>query len=94
MNKRINIVLPETTLGVLDRLAGKGGRSSFIDEAVCHYVRSRGRRNLRKQLVAGCIANAERDLEIAAEWFPLEEEAHETMERHRTTVQRMVRKRA
>jgi hypothetical protein len=30
---------------------------------------------LREQLKAGYRANAERDLTIAAEWFPLEEEA-------------------
>jgi hypothetical protein len=40
-----------------------------------HYVSSRGRSHLAEQLKAGYLANAQRDLEIAQEWFPLEEEA-------------------
>jgi len=75
MSKRINIVLPDTTIKVLDRLAPKGDRSRFISQAVLHYVESVGKQNLREQLKAGYKANAERNLEIAAEWFPLEEEA-------------------
>jgi hypothetical protein len=35
---------------------------------------------LREQLKAGYRANAERDLAMAAEWFPLEEEAWHTFE--------------
>lgn len=31
--------------------------------------------NLREQLKAEALASAESDLEIVAEWFPLEEEA-------------------
>jgi CopG family transcriptional regulator / antitoxin EndoAI len=75
MSKRINIVLPDETVAVLDRVAVKGARSRFIDQAVRHYVETQGKRSLREQLKAGYRANAERDLTIAAEWFPLEEEA-------------------
>ena len=75
MNKRINIVLPDTTENVLDRVATKGTRSRFIDRAVLHYVETQGRQSLLAHLPAGFWANAERDLAIAAEWFPLEEEA-------------------
>ena len=39
---------------------------------------------LRDQLKAGYLANAERDLQLAAEWFPLEEEAYGTIEKHQT----------
>ena len=83
MNKRINIVLPNTTVSVLDRVATKGTRSRFIDRAVLHYVETQGKHSLREQLAAGYRANAERDLEIAAEWFPLEEEASKTSEASR-----------
>jgi len=31
MNKRINIVLPETTIRIINRLAKPGHRSRFID---------------------------------------------------------------
>jgi hypothetical protein len=36
MSKRINIVLPDTTVKVLDRVAPKGDRSRFISQAVLH----------------------------------------------------------
>ena len=80
MNKRINIILPERTIGVLDRVATKGARSRFIDRAVLYYVETQGRQNIRERLKREAIANAKRDLEIAAEWFPLEEEAWRTFE--------------
>jgi CopG family transcriptional regulator / antitoxin EndoAI len=75
MRKRINMILPDTTVALLDRVASKGVRSRFIDRAVRHYVETQGMENLRERLKAGYQANAERDLAIAAEWFPLEEEA-------------------
>ena len=78
MNKRINIVLPDTTVSVLDRVATKGARSRFIDRAVLHYIETQGKHSLREQLAAGYRANAARDLAIAAEWFPIEEEAWKT----------------
>jgi CopG family transcriptional regulator/antitoxin EndoAI len=75
MSKRINIMLPEKTLAVLDRVAPKGNRSQFVSRAVLHYVETQGKQSLREQLKAGYLANADENLRIAAEWFPLEEEA-------------------
>jgi CopG family transcriptional regulator/antitoxin EndoAI len=75
MSKRINIVLPDRTLAVLDRVAAKGSRSQFISRAVLHFIESQGKKTLRERLKLEAIANAQRDLEMAAEWFPLEEEA-------------------
>ena len=75
MNKRINVILPTTTVAVLDRVATKGSRSALIDRAIRHYVETQGRQNLREQLKQEALVNAERDLQMAAEWFPLEEEA-------------------
>lgn len=75
MNKRINIVLPTATVAVLDSLAAKGQRSKLIDRAVRHYIKSHSRRNLREGLKREALANSARDLEIATEWFSLEEEA-------------------
>ena len=80
MSKRINIILPDKTVAVLDRVASRGTRSRFIDRAVRHYVETQGMASLREQLKAGYLANAERDLAMAAEWFPLEEEAWRTFE--------------
>jgi CopG family transcriptional regulator/antitoxin EndoAI len=78
MSKRINIVLPDKTVAVLDRVAPKGARSRLIDRALWHYVETKGKQRLREQLKAGYRANAERDLAIAADWFPLEEEGWRT----------------
>jgi CopG family transcriptional regulator/antitoxin EndoAI len=75
MSKRINIILPDKTAEVLDKVASKGNRSSLISEAVLYYVRARGAQTLRDQLKAGYIADANESLKVAAEWFPLEEEA-------------------
>ena len=75
MNKRINITLPEKTVQLLDRVAQKGSRSRLIDRAVRRYVAEVGQANLRRQLKEGAIREAELDLQLAEEWFPLEEEA-------------------
>lgn len=70
---RINVILPEETLRLLDRVAPKGKRSRLISDAVMHYVASRGKSRLAERLKAGALANAKRDLAIAEEWFPLED---------------------
>ncbi len=75
MSVRINVILPEETVRVLNRIAPRGNRSRVISDAVMHYVSTRGRSNLAEQLKAGALANAKRDMAIAEEWFPLEEEA-------------------
>jgi CopG family transcriptional regulator/antitoxin EndoAI len=75
MSKRINVILPDKTVEALDHVAGKGARSRFIDRAVRQFIETAGRANLREQLRREAIANAARDLAMAADWFPLEEEA-------------------
>jgi len=75
MNKRINVILPTTTVAVLDKVATKGNRSALIDCAIRHYIKTRSQQNLRERLKQEALANAERDLQMAVEWFPLEEEA-------------------
>ena len=49
--------------------------SKRINILLPHCMETRGKRRLREQLKAGYLANAEDNLKIAAEWFPLEEEA-------------------
>lgn len=75
MSVRINVILPDETIRVLDRVAPKGHRSRVISDAVMHYISSLGRTNLAEQLKAGALANVRRDMAIAEEWFPLDEEA-------------------
>ena len=75
MNKRLNITLPDQTVRLMDRVAGKGRRSSLIDHAVRRYVKEETRASLRKKLTDSYKANAAFDLQLAEEWFPMEEEA-------------------
>ena len=75
MTRRINIVLPVETLEVLDRVAPRGRRSRLISDAVIHYVKSKAAASLAQRLKQGALANADRDLAIAEEWFSIDEEA-------------------
>jgi CopG family transcriptional regulator/antitoxin EndoAI len=75
VSKRLNIMLPDATVKLLDRVAPKGDRSRFISQAVLHYVETRSAAHLRERLKQGALANAKLDLEIAGEWFPAEQEA-------------------
>ena len=61
MSKRINIVLPDKTLAVLDRVANKGKRSQFISRAVLHFIESLGKETLRERLKREAMVNAQRD---------------------------------
>src|SRR5271154_920886 len=81
MSKRINIMLPDSTVAVLDRVVRKGGRSRFIDRAVLSLVKTEGTANLKDRLKAGALANAKLNLELAEEWFPVEQEAWDRLER-------------
>ena len=81
MTRRINVILPEQTLSILDRVTTKGNRSRFISKAVHYFVENQGEKSLHDQLKAGYLANSQRNLEMAADWFALEEEAHKTLER-------------
>ena len=80
MSKRVNIMLPDQTIRVLDRVAPKGDRSRFISQAVLHYVQTQSRANLRERLKQGALAHAKLDLEIAQEWFPVEQELWDRLE--------------
>ena len=74
MHRRINVSFSEETLDLIDRVTKQKNRSRFIENAVRYYIRSVGRANLRKQTKEGTILQAERDIELAEEWFNLEEE--------------------
>ena len=73
MRKRINITLPEDTVALLDRVTDN--RSRLIDVAIRHYVKDKSGESLRKQLEDGYRRRAKQNIQLAEEWFPLEEEA-------------------
>lgn len=73
-HKRLNITLPESTVELLETFVGKGGRSSFINAAIKTYIKQAKQNSLREELKEGAIARRERDLQLADEWFEVEEE--------------------
>lgn len=73
MHQRLNITLPEETIKLIDKVTQKGDRSRFINEAVQYYIAQKALADLREQLKEGAISRAERDLQLAEEWFDLEE---------------------
>jgi CopG family transcriptional regulator / antitoxin EndoAI len=72
---RINITLPRETLQELDKFVPKGDRSRFIQAAIQAYLTQIQTEKLRQQLKEGAIRRAERDRQLADDWFSLEEEA-------------------
>lgn len=73
-HKRLNITLPESTVALLETVADKGARSTFIDVAIKSYIKQIRQENLRESLKAGAIARSQRDLSVSEEWFDVEEE--------------------
>jgi len=45
------------------------------DLPVLQFIETQGKQALRERLKLEALANAERDVALASEWFPLEEEA-------------------
>jgi CopG family transcriptional regulator/antitoxin EndoAI len=78
---RINITLPERTLRLIDRVAKRGDRSRFIDRAVRHFVETTVYKRLEAELEEGYRARADHDVEMAEEWFRLDEEAWQKSKR-------------
>ncbi len=74
LHKRVNISLPNETLQLIDRAIPKGDRSRFLDNAVKFYLRGIAKSNLRRELREGAIIRSTRDLEIAEQWFNIDEE--------------------
>ena|SRR5271167_305081 len=74
MNKRLNIVLPETTVRSIARLAKPGERSRFIDRAVRHYVATQSTEALKAQLQQTAVRDRDLDREVAEEWSAVDQE--------------------
>lgn len=80
MGKRINIVLPETTIQTIDRMAKPGQRSRFINQAVQHFVANRSAEALRAQLERTAVRDQDLDREIAADWFAVDHETWQQLD--------------
>lgn len=58
-SRRLNILLPDSTVAVLDRVVPKGNRSRFIHRAVLQLVKNEGTANLRERLKQGAMAKCQ-----------------------------------
>jgi CopG family transcriptional regulator / antitoxin EndoAI len=74
MAKRINVILPDTIIGTIDRLVKPGERSRFIDRAIQHYVATRSAVGLREQLKQAAIRDRDLDREIERDWAAVDHE--------------------
>src|ERR1017187_8045842 len=74
MAKRINVILPEATVRMIDRLSRPGQRSRFIDRAVHHYVTTASPEALQERLKQAAIRDHDLDLQIAGDWFAVDKE--------------------
>jgi CopG family transcriptional regulator / antitoxin EndoAI len=78
--KRINVILPETTLRNIDRLSRPGQRSRFIERAVEHYIATAGPDALQERLKQAALRDQDLDLEIAGDWFAVDQEQWQNIE--------------
>jgi CopG family transcriptional regulator / antitoxin EndoAI len=74
MYKRINITLPDSTVRLMERVAGRGDRSRLVDEALKQYLRGATRKSLKKRIKEGSVRRFERDRALAQEWLLIDEE--------------------
>ncbi len=80
MSKRLNIVLPDTTVKTIDRLARPGERSRFIDKAVQHYVSHQSTEALRARLEQTAVRDQDIDRQVAEDWFAVDHEAWQQLD--------------
>src|SRR5713226_1649333 len=80
MSKRINIVLPETTIQTIDRMTKPGQRSRFINQAVQHFVANRSTEALRAQLERAAVRDQDLDREVAADWFAVDQQTWQQLD--------------
>jgi len=73
MVRRINVILPEATVRTIDRLSRPGQRSRFIERAVQHYVTTASPEALQERLKQAALRDHDLDLEIASDWFAVDQ---------------------
>ncbi len=75
MARRINVVLPESTIKNLGKVAKPGERSKFIDKAVRHYISTQSKESLRAQLEFTTRRDVDLDREIMEDWAEVDRES-------------------
>ncbi|MFM6733528.1 MAG: hypothetical protein ACKPJN_25740 [Microcystis panniformis] len=78
MARQLQITLPEDTMQLLDRWLASSDYpekeyNNLINEAIKLYIMEPQRNYLKQHLKEGAIVRAERDLNLAQDWFSLED---------------------
>jgi len=81
MARRINVILPEATVRTIDRLSWPGQRSRFIERAVQYYVVTASPEALQERLKQAAIRDHDLDLEIASDWFAVDQEQWQKLDK-------------
>jgi CopG family transcriptional regulator/antitoxin EndoAI len=74
MSKRLNIVLPNSTVQAIDRLTKPRQRSRFINDAVQHFVAEHSSEALRTRLVQAVVRDQDLDREVATDWSAVDQD--------------------
>jgi metal-responsive CopG/Arc/MetJ family transcriptional regulator len=82
MLQPVSIELPDHLVKILDEFSLKGDspaekihqRSALIATALQYYTEILQKDNLHEQIKLGAINRSDRDLQLAEDWFHLEEE--------------------
>lgn len=81
MTKRINVILPETTISTIHRLAKPGQRNRLIDIAVQYYAATRSAEALREQLKQSAIRDRDLDAGETQAWAGVDQELWQRLDR-------------
>ncbi|NER06423.1 MAG: hypothetical protein F6K17_29510 [Okeania sp. SIO3C4] len=77
MDRKLNITIPEATMQLIEETMPQENLEQLINKALNFYIKQNLSENLKEELRIGGIKRAERDLQLAEEWYELEEEAWE-----------------
>jgi metal-responsive CopG/Arc/MetJ family transcriptional regulator len=73
--RRINVILPESTIKRLDKVAKPGERSQFIDKAVRHYITTQSKEALRALLEYTTVRDIDLNQKIMEDWADVDRES-------------------
>jgi hypothetical protein len=81
-------VSSQETVRTIDRMAPPGQRSRFIERAVQHYVATASPEALEERLKQAAIRDRDLDLEIANDWFAVDQEEWRRLDTQSTPATR------
>ncbi|OGL55362.1 MAG: hypothetical protein A3C43_08375 [Candidatus Schekmanbacteria bacterium RIFCSPHIGHO2_02_FULL_38_11] len=90
--KRIGISIPDSTLNKLRQLVPERKRSEYIAKALEEKLNEEKRKKLQEKMINGYKANVKEDVNMAEEWFHIEEEAYKPIEDKKSKVKTLWRK--